>query len=217
MSLDLRFFITLIIAFPALVGLCKFKRVDKSFHPFIFMIWLQVFTEIINYCCKKNLLQPFVHTININFYILFNFCLYLLFIYEHKYIKKSTALYTILAALIVAILNLVFVKPISILFYLLSFVSVVMLLTAIDILSKQIMSTINKTKNSFWFWFSSTTIVYNAQTLLIFSIYFFALFNTAGGKAVGNIQTFINAACHIFFGIAMLNIPNINTSKSWAK
>jgi hypothetical protein len=199
MNVDLRFLLTLLIIFPAIAGIYKFKRVDKSFHPFIIMIWLQVIIEVINYLCKKKVLPPLVHSININVYIILNFFLFLYFTYQHRYIKKNLLLSSLFVAFVIALLNIIFVQPITILFYLLCFVSVVMLLTAIDILSKQIMSVTNKTNNRFWLWFSSTTIVYNAQTLLIFSIYFFALFNTTGGKAVGNIQTFINAACHIFF------------------
>ena len=78
---------------------------------------------------------------------------------------------------------------------------------SIDILSRQVMAIKERLINNFWFWFSSFSIVYNALNLLIFGLYFFTMFDTPNGKAIANIQHFVNVACNIFFVVAILKIP----------
>ena len=92
-------------------------------------------------------------------------------------------------------------------FYLLCFVSAIMLYVSINILSRQTIAIKYKLINNCWFWISSFSIIYNAFTLLIFGLYFFAMFNTPKGKAIGDIQHFANLVCYLFFAVAIIKIP----------
>ena len=82
-----------------------------------------------------------------------------------------------------------------------------MLYVSINILSRQTIAIKYKLINNCWFWISSFSIIYNAFTLLIFGLYFFAMFNTPKGKAIGDIQHFANLVCYVFFAVAIIKIP----------
>lgn len=208
MNDDLRYALAMITLVPSVIGLYKFKRVSTSIHPFIIMIWLDAIMETITYLCIKLPANPQIQPVAVNSYMLLNFLLFLYLVYRNEYLQKTSCLALSLIAIAVFTGSAVFNKTISVTFwYLLCFVSFAMLLLSIDILSKQIMSVKQKWSGNFWFWMSATSILYNAQVLLIFGLYFFALFNTKTGKSIGNIQTFTNAVCYIFFTIALLKAP----------
>jgi hypothetical protein len=87
----------------------------------------------------------------------------------------------------------------------------VMFIVYIDILSRQIMVIRYKPYNNFWFWASSFSIIYNVINLLIFGSYFFALSGTKAGNRIEFIQHYVNAACYVFFTVAIFQIPKIRS------
>lgn len=189
---------------PAAIGLYFYKKMDTTFHPFVGMAVLTIVVEMINYLALRFPLIGKIQPIAINLYMLVNFSLYLLLLCRGGYIRRKGRVLLLIIAMMVAIFNLLYNKTVLLpLFYLLCFVSSIMLFASIDILSKQIFTMKRKLADSFWFWFSSTAILYNAFNLLIFGIYIFAMFNTPAGKAIGNIQHFGNLACQLLFAFAM--------------
>lgn len=205
MSQTLNIIIGLSCVIPAAIGLYLYKRMDKQFHPFIGMAVLTVIAEIINYLDLRFPTFGKIQPIAINLYMLLNFFLFLLLLYKGGQIGKKKGLLFFLIALLVTISNLAYNKTVfSPFFYLLCFVSSIMLFASIDILSRQILTTKGKLFDSFWFWFSSTAILYNAFNLLIFGIYVFAMFETPAGKALGSIQHFGNLACQLLFAVTMI-------------
>lgn len=193
---------------PACLGIIIYKRVDKKFHPFIFMMILDFLIEFIFNTILQFSATRYFNQLIINFYMVLNFFLYLYFVCINDFISKKIMIIFISMCIPIAVFNGIYNRTIlTTFFYLLSFVSTVMLFISIDILSKQILVINKRMKNNCWFWISSFSILYNAFTLLIFGLYFFSLFNTPNGKTTFIIHHFVNAFCYLFFAFGIYKIP----------
>ncbi len=211
MNTDITYLMAMSCVLPAATGIYKYKRIHKKFHPFIYMMILAVVIETIIYLPSKFPELGRFPRLAVNIYMLLNFGLFLYFVYINNYLNKKAMQLCIAIALLFAIFNFIYSGTLfTAFFYLLCYVSAVMLVISIDILSRQIMAIKDKLVNNFWFWVSSFSILYNAFTLLIFGLYFFALFDTPNGKAIGIIQHYVNLACYVFFAVAIFRIPEKN-------
>lgn len=58
---------SLTICIPALVGLLRFSKINESYHPFIFYIWIGAINELVGL-----LMINIIHTniVNLNIYLL---------------------------------------------------------------------------------------------------------------------------------------------------
>jgi hypothetical protein len=208
MNADITYMLAMSCVLPALVGIYRYNKIDRKYHPFIYMMILTALIETIFYLAEKFPAFGRFPRLAVNVYMLVNFLLFLYFVYINGYLGKKMFPWLIVAASAVFLANFIYEQSILKTFiYLLCFVSALMLIISIDILSRQTMAIKYKLVNNCWFWISSSSIVYNAFTLLIFGLYFFAMRDTPKGKAIGVIQHFANALCYIFFAVAMLKIP----------
>lgn len=211
MTPGLRYALAMFSLFPAVIGMIKYKRVNSLFYPFIWMMFLVVFVENLNYLGVKIRVLNSILPIAENSYMLFNFFLFLKFITNFKYLSNKKAAILFGLTIIIGIGNCIYSKTLlTAFYYLLCFVSIMMLLIAINILTRQIMEVKQRLVKNFWFWFCATSVLYNAYTLLVFAPYFFALENTPTGKTLGYIQDFVDAGCYILYGITILKIPKIS-------
>lgn len=217
MSQTLYSIIGLSCIIPAIIGIYLYRRMDKSFHPFVWMALLTLIPELLHRGALNNagFVKPWL--VSINLYMLLNFTCYLLLVYKGGYLKRKAVYIFFGGAIAVGVVNFLYnasnQSAFSPLLYLLCYVSTIMLFTAIDILSGQVLAVRVKLINNFWFWFSSTVIIYNAFNLLIFGSYVFAMSATPTGKAIGNIQHFANLACQLLFAVAMINTVNRHYKK----
>jgi hypothetical protein len=193
---------------PALAGIYQYKKIQRTYHPFIYMMILTVVVETIVYFAKDSVFEAY-WPLAVNLYTLVNFTLYLYFTKINGYINAGSMRWLFVTAIAVCLFNFMYEKYTVLrpFFYLLCYVSSVMLIISIDILSRQTMAIKYKMANNFWFWHSSFSIIYNAFTLLIFGLYFFAMFNTPKGKAIGTIHHYANLICYVFFAVAIFKIP----------
>ena len=211
MNEDIKYFMAMTCVLPAASGIYKYKKIDPRFYPFIYMMVLDVVIETIIYLAYKFQPQSGFPQLLVNIYMYINFGLFLYFVHINHYLSKTGMRVLLLTALLIGLFNYwYFGSMFKTFFYLLCFVSAVMLTISIDILSRQIMVLKEKLFNNPWFWLCSFSILYNAFTLLVFGLYFFALFNTPNGKAIGSIQHFVNLTCYIFFAVAIFRIPEKN-------
>jgi hypothetical protein len=208
MNEDISFLLAMVCILPAATGIYRFKKIDSRYHSFIYMMILVVLLETIIYIGVKFPEFGKFSRVSINIYMLLNLSLFLYFVNQNNYLGKKTMQFLMSLALLIALFNYIhegsFIKTF---YYLLCFVSAVMLMISIDILSRQTMAIKYKLVNNCWFWISSFSIIYNAFTLLIFGLYYFAMFNTPKGKAIGEIQHIANLVCYVFFAMAILKIP----------
>ncbi len=193
---------------PAAAGIYRYKNIGSKFHPFVFMMLCDMVVETIFYISIKYEALGSFPMLAVNLYILVNFGLFLYLVHINNYLGKSLMQLLAVAALVVAVVNYFYAgtvfKTFTILF---CFIWSVNLIISIDILSRQIMALNEKLFNNFWFWVSSAYILYNAFNLLVFMPVFFTSIDAPNGKAIGNIQHFVNVACYLFYAIAIFRIP----------
>lgn len=208
MNPDITYILSMSCALPAAAGLYRYHTISSKYHPFIYMMILAALIETIIYIHIKRPEYATFWQLAVNIYTLLNFILFLYFTNINGYLKKSWMQLLLATGLLVSIFNYLYEQSVfKTFFYLLCFVSAVMLLISIDILSRQTMAIKYKLVNNCWFWISTFSLIYNAFTLLIFGLYFFAMFNTPNGKAIGTIQHFANLLCYLFFTVAIVKIP----------
>jgi hypothetical protein len=211
MNADITYILAMSCVLPAGIGIYRYKKIHSKYHPFIYMMILAAIIETIIYISIKIPEYGKFWQLAVNIYTLLNFILFLYFVFVNNYLSKKTMQWLIFIACIVCLFNYLYEHTLlKTFFYLLCFVTAAMLILSIDMLSRQTTEIKLKLTNNFWFWFSSSSIIYNAFTLLIFALYFFALFSTPKGKAIGEIQHYANLICYVFFAIAMLKIPEKN-------
>lgn len=208
MDAGLTYIMAMSCTIPAAAGIYRFKRIEKKFHPFIFMMLFDMLIETIYYLSIKNTALGSFPQLAVNMYILINFALFLYLVHINNYLSKKLMQLLFSAAIIITVINYFYTETMFKTFsFLFCFIWLVNLIISIDILSRQIMALNEKLFNNFWFWVSSAYILYNAFNLLIFGQVFFATTSTSNEKAIGNIQHFVNVACYLFFAIAIFRIP----------
>jgi hypothetical protein len=208
MNAGLTYILAMSCSIPAAAGIYKYKGIEKKYHPFIFMMMLDMVIETIYYLASRFPELGSFPQLAVNIYILLNFALFLYLVHINGYLSKRFMLLLLIAAFTMTAINYFYsgtvFKPFSILF---CFIWSVNLIISIDILSRQIMALNEKLFNNFWFWVSSSYILYNAFNLLVFIPVFFTTIDGPNSKAIGGIQHFVNVACYIFYAIAIFRIP----------
>lgn len=208
MNTDIKYMLAMSCVLPALIGIFRYNKIHCKYHPFIYMMILTALIETIYYSAYKFPQLGMLPKLAVNTYMLVNFALFLYFVYLNNYISKRLLQWLLAVACLVCIFNYAYLGTFLQAFsYLLCYVSAVMLIISIDILSRQIMATKEKLVNNFWTWVSSFSIIYNAFTLLIYSQLFFAVTNKQYINPIANIHHFANLICYVFFAVAMLKIP----------
>jgi hypothetical protein len=196
---------------PLIIGLVTFNKIDRKYYPFVYMMLADATIEIIVYICNMPSFSKKYSNFCFNIYLPTFFFLSLRFVYLNKFISKKTVIISFIASLPFLVFNLWYNKGEFLFpFYYLSFISPVMLFIFINILSKQVVEINIKLVNNFWFWIASFSILYHAFTLLIFSLYFFSLFNTPNGRSILNIHHYVNGLSYVAFAFAILLIPSKN-------
>jgi hypothetical protein len=215
MNAELTYLMAMSCSLPAGTGIARIKKIEKKYHPFIYMMALDTIIETIFYLAFKFPALGSFPKLAVNLYLLLNLGLFLYFVYLNNYLTKKWMQWLFASALLVGTANYFYTgtlfQTLTVLF---CYACLVNLIVSIDILCRQIMVLNEKLLNNFWFWFSSVYILYNAFNLLIFGQYFYALAYTENGKAIGNIQHFINVACYLFFTVMIIRIPPKNDAHS---
>lgn len=207
MNADITYILSMSCVFPAAVGIYRYNKIERKYHSFIYMMILAVLIETIIYISIKFPKYGGFWQLAVNIYTLLNFVLFLYFTHTNGYLSKKWMQGLFVAACLVSLFNCMYEHSFfKTFYYLLCFVSAIMLIISIDILSQQTTVIKYKLINNCWFWISSFSIIYNAFTLLIFGLYYFAI-SGAKGKAIGEIQHFANLVCYLFFAVAILKIP----------
>lgn len=193
---------------PAAAGIYRYKKIGNKFHPFILMMLIDMLIETIYYLAYRFTAMSSFIPLAVNIYVLITFALFLYLAHINGYLTRMMMQLLMAAALVVTAAEYFYSGTMFEHFtVLICFIWSVSLVVSIDILSRQIMALNEKLFNNFWFWVSSAYILYNAFNLLVFIPVFFTTMDTPNGKAIGNIQHFVNVACYLFYAIAIFRIP----------
>ena len=208
MNADIAYILSMSCVLPALIGVYRLRGIDKKFHSFIYMMILVVLLETLIFLGFKYPVLGRLSRLPVNVYMLLNLYLFLRFVHANGYLLKKNMQALLGIAVLVAVCDYFHnISVLNLFLYLLCFVSVVMLIISIDILSKQMIEIRYKLANNFWFWFSAASVLYNAINFLIFGVLVFSLWDTEDGKSVAALQHIINAVSYLLFALAILKIP----------
>ena len=208
MNVDIRYLLSMSCVLPAVVGIYRYNKIDRKYHPLIYMMMLTAVIETIFYIALKFAALHIPTRFVVNIYMLVNFFLFLYFVQINNYISKRALQWLLVFAGIICLFNYIYERTFLKAFpFLLCYVSAVMMIISIDILSRQIMVIKQKLANNFWVWVSIFSIIYNAFTLLIYSQLFFAVTNKQNVNPIANIHHFANLVCYVFFAVAIFKIP----------
>lgn len=200
---------------PCIVGLYKHNKIEKKYHPFIYMVMLDFAVEAINFLIKYIFEFHQVSKLHMNIYLLIYFYLFMSLTHLNNFITKKTRNVLLVFFLLIVIFN-IFINGSFIDFYRVAFgvSATVVLCIYANILSVQVLEVNTKITKNFWFWASSFSILYNAFLILLFSIVFFSFANTPEGRTILKIHYFVNAITYLFFAYAIYIIPEkINYNK----
>jgi hypothetical protein len=216
MSEEVTYVLAMTCLLPAIAGICRYKKMQPEFRPLVYMMVFAVLLETVLYVAKKYGYIIYALPV-VNLYMLLNLSFFLYFVKINRYINEKMMRGLLFTAIAILVFNYIYeaYNILKVYYYLMCFVSLVMLIIVINILSRQTMVVKYKLVNNFWFWFSSFSIIYNAFTLLIFGLYFFAMSDSPKGKAIGVIHHFVNAVCYLFFTLAIFKIPKNDKKHSF--
>ena len=110
MNEDIRYLLATVCVFPAAIGIYKYKRVNSSFHPFIYMMLLDVIVETIIYIYIKFPQLGHKQFIAVNIYMLLNFFLFLSLVTSYNYLNKKGAVVLFVIAVIFGTGNFIYSK-----------------------------------------------------------------------------------------------------------
>jgi hypothetical protein len=208
MTKTLQYILGFTCLIPCMVGIYKHKKIDKKYHPFIYMIVADFIIESINFLIKYVFKINLLSQLHFNFYLFIYFYLFMKLAYLNNFITKKTRNILFFVWAIVAICNTILNESFNELYRLVFvFSAIVALYIYTNILSVQILEVNTKITKNFWFWASSFSILYNAFLILLFNLIFFSFAKTPNGRAILNIHYYINAITYLFFAYAIYIIP----------
>ena len=72
MSAELRFLLSLSIIFAVIIGIVRYRKIDRSYYPFIYYVWFMLLVEIIAHIFLDNGLAHVMNTM-FNVYTILEF------------------------------------------------------------------------------------------------------------------------------------------------
>jgi hypothetical protein len=206
---DISFIMAMSCAPPAILGLYKYKRVEKQFHPFILALCLSLITELF---VKAIIMseQWKLYYIAGNFYYFLNILLYQEFFFRTGVVKKNkTRLIAFLFIFSAIIANSIFQNPLTgLLLYAAAFYSILILVQAVRLIGGQVFETRAPVFRNALFYIASGCILFS--TYFIFTQTVFFLMKDA--EWLTNKSFFIEKAVNVFtyfvFMIAVLWMPS---------
>ncbi len=196
---------------PAVVGLLFYKRMDKCYHPFIWAMWLSVFSETTSRFILPFSTQPLLHICLIHVYYLLHFYFFLLLFYRLEVINKSLLKNILIFGCIIFFVNAMF-KPVffnllgekTIAFYLIIFYFAVKLLT-LQIFNHNI----NIGTNALFFIGCGLLMLAFPilQNIIRIIVRYFYNLSTAKITVLQYVFVIANAVSYILFFIATIYIP----------
>lgn len=206
---DISFIMAMSCAPPALIGLYKYKRVDKKFHPFLLAMVLSLMTELIIKVIIKSEAWTWYYIAG-DIYYLVNVLLYQAFFIRVLELKnRKTNLFFTTGFLVCVVANLLIKNPLSSLILYAAFLfSVFIFVQATRLLRNQVFQTgITLLRNPL-FYIAAGCIIYNIFFMFIQGVFF--VFGTDLEWLTNNsfyIEKGFNVFTYLLFTIGILWMP----------
>jgi hypothetical protein len=212
MSAAMVYLMAMSCAIPAIAGIAIYKKLDKRYYLFVHLMILNTINETAVYFTKTQFEADNISQLVLNIYTVLFFALSIKFVYGHGFLTYQKRIWAFIGFAVVMVFNFILenYRVNRVFFYLVCYLSCILIIIATNILSQQAMVTNKKILDNFWFWYSGVTIISSAFTLLIFGLYYTAMFNTPEGKSIANIHHFANMFCQLLFTVAVIKIPRVS-------
>lgn len=196
---------------PATLGVVYYKRMDKSFHPFIWVMWLSLISETAIRFVFDYGKQPVLYISTYHLYYICNYIFFILFFNRQKIISLQQCKKLLIAGAVIFILNCLLKSPATnllgektIAFHLILFYM------AVKLLNQQIFSfSAGLKKNALFFIACGLLMVafpILQNTIRIVVRYFYQL-PTPKITVLQHIFEIANALSYILFFYAIIFIP----------
>lgn len=194
------------IAFSGIIGLVRFKKIDKAYYPFIYLLWVGLANEFASSLCNKYYKTNVVPS---NIYCLSESLLILWFFRNMRLFEKERnfwvlfVLYLFLYGIQVSIFSFFsFTSYYNIIYY---FVTVIL---SIHLIQKLLLSEQGKLVKSPAFLISICFIFYFMVSMITEIFWLYGLTGTSDFEtAVYRIVTYGNLAVNLIFILVVLWIP----------
>lgn len=196
------------IVFAAIIGLVRFKKIDQSYYPFIYIIWLGLANEILSFFLIRT---RFSNAVNSNIYVLLEAVLLLWFFQAQSLFKKAR--YLLLILVIFYILtwageNFWFSSIRLFSSYFIVFYSFVTVILSIHLINTLLSKTARSILKNAAFQLSIGLILFFTCKILIEIFWIYGLNSSRSFRLqVYRIMTFVNLFVNLLFAAAILWIP----------
>ena len=152
------YFSALTCAFPAILGFFYRNRFSKSFHPFVYILILAFFTELL--AILSEIIQlPFIKSSAYNVYIIVSYALFLYLFFLNNIFKKNTVILLFVIVLISNIIELMILSKGEMLMVSSIFESIIITIGCLKIISIEIFKTNRNLHQNFLSIVAFSTIV----------------------------------------------------------
>ncbi|HKH62583.1 MAG TPA: hypothetical protein VKA49_17190 [Flavitalea sp.] len=210
MNPTLKFIFSLSILFPVVAGVMRYKNADTSFRPFLYLIFISLFNELLVGLCLADLSRE-IQTLNWKIFNLIQWVLLLLQFHYWGRLKKYKYLFTII--LVVSLAGFVFedfihssiyaFNPVFLISY--SFVIVILSINTINSTVAEQNQSLNK--NGLFF-ICIGLVIFFIYTIIVFL--FLALdikTETLLMRKIFNIHVYVNTITNLIYAVGIYYIP----------
>ena len=193
---------------PAIIGFIKFRTIDKTYYPFLFLIEIGCFNEILSYV----LIQNHHHTLlNNNIYALFESLLIVWFFRKLNVFKKSQIIYVSILTIfifswILQILQLNTLDNVYLYFRILY--SIIIVFLSIYTINSILINESNSIIRNPAFIICTGFVIYFTYYAIMNSFWLYGLTKSVEFvKFIIKILAYINLFCNLIYAFALIWIP----------
>jgi hypothetical protein len=214
MQLSLTFLLAMSCGLPAIVGLFQYRQAEDNIKPFIYIVWLAFLTELIAKF-GVTLFAPKLTGAVYNLYIPLNFSFYLLFFYKNKIINKQKMQLFLAASLLVWVGCIAYKHSLQIVaMYAQMFNAIIIVLLAIELLTKQVFQFRQPLHKNLFFWFVCGCVLQSLFFILIATLLLLGTDYDALRTKMYFIYGFANALTYLIFMIALFCQKSVRNTVS---
>ncbi len=206
------FLLSLSVMVPAVAGAIRFRTIAREDHPFLYFIWLGLFTELLTYFV---ITKTGSNTLIANCYVLVESLVLILQFRRWGLWTATRYKYPALLALLplVWIGTSFIVKPWeNINSYYRVFYSIVVVLSAVEVLNRLVFSERNKSAYRYRFLICSAFVILYAYNILVESFYIYPLsVSPQFSRSLFDIKAWCNFFINLVYAIAIIWIPQKKT------
>jgi hypothetical protein len=217
MNRDNYFILSLSIVLPAIIGLVRFKKIETTYQPFLYLIFVSVINEAISFFLPQ---QPKKFALlDLNVFTLFEYCILLFQFYKWKIFERHTLLfYALLTGFLLVWLteNFLISSITTYNFYYILLHSFVMVILSINTLNRTAVNSFDPLYKNAQFIICIGLIIFFIYNMVVNALFLVSK-NPSFAIKVFNIRVYVNVLSNLLFAAGIYFIPVKLTYKNFFK